>query len=53
MVAASLLSAILASGGTVFVLERTGAFDGYMDGPGFQAAMDSVLDSLRAAIVRG
>ena len=34
-------------------LERTGAFDGYLDGPGFQAAMDLVLDSLRAAIGRG
>lgn len=33
-------------------LERTGALDGYLDGPAFQAAMDSVLDSLRGAIGR-
>lgn len=31
-------------------LERTGAMDGYLDGPGFQHAMDSVLDALRAAL---
>ncbi len=31
-------------------LERTGAMDGYLDGPGFQTAMDGVLDSLRAAL---
>lgn len=34
-------------------LERTGAMDGYLDGPGFQAAMDSVLDALRPAVRRG
>jgi tripartite-type tricarboxylate transporter receptor subunit TctC len=33
-------------------LERTGAMDGYLDGPGFQAAMDAVLDALRAAVRR-
>lgn len=33
-------------------LERTGAMDGYLDGPGFQAAMDGVLDALRAALRR-
>ncbi|MBR0652490.1 tripartite tricarboxylate transporter substrate binding protein [Roseomonas terrae] len=31
-------------------LDRTGAMDGYLDGPGFQAAMDSVLDALRASV---
>jgi tripartite-type tricarboxylate transporter receptor subunit TctC len=31
-------------------LERTGAMDGYLDGPGFQAAMDGVLDALRGAL---
>ncbi len=34
-------------------LERTGALDGYLDGPGFQAAMDAVLDALtRAGVAR-
>ncbi len=33
-------------------LERTGAMDGYLDGPGFQAAMDGVLDALRPAVRR-
>lgn len=33
-------------------LDRTGAMDGYLDGPGFQAAMDSVLDALRASLKR-
>ena len=33
-------------------LERTGAMDGYLDGPGYQAAMDSVLDALRRAVRR-
>ncbi|MDB5376326.1 MAG: hypothetical protein JWR00_772 [Rubritepida sp.] len=33
-------------------LERTGAMDGYLDGPGFQAAMDSVLDALKVAVRR-
>lgn len=33
-------------------LERTGAMDGYLDGPGYQAAMDAVLDQLRASIRR-
>jgi len=34
-------------------LERTGALDGYLDGPGYQAAMDGVLDALRGAVRRG
>jgi len=34
-------------------LQRTGAMDGYLDGPGFQAAMDGVLDALRASVKRG
>lgn len=34
-------------------LDRTGAMDGYLDGQGFQAAMDGVLDALRAALRRG
>lgn len=34
-------------------LDRTGAMDGYLDGPGYQAAMDSVLDALRVAVRRG
>ena len=33
-------------------LERTGAMDGYLDGPGFQAAMEGVIDALRAALGR-
>lgn len=33
-------------------LDRTGAMDGYLDGPGFQAAMDGVLDALRATVRR-
>lgn len=33
-------------------LDRTGAMDGYLDGPGYQAAMDSVLDALRASVRR-
>jgi tripartite-type tricarboxylate transporter receptor subunit TctC len=33
-------------------LQRTGAMDGYLDGPGYQAAMDSVLDALRVAVRR-
>jgi tripartite-type tricarboxylate transporter receptor subunit TctC len=33
-------------------LDRTGAMDGYLDGPGFQAAMDAVLDALRASVRR-
>jgi tripartite-type tricarboxylate transporter receptor subunit TctC len=33
-------------------LERTGALDGYLDGPGYQAAMDGVLDALRRAVRR-
>lgn len=31
-------------------LDRTGAMDGYLDGPGFQAAMDAVLDALRRSV---
>jgi tripartite-type tricarboxylate transporter receptor subunit TctC len=34
-------------------LDRTGAMDGYLDGPAFQAAMDEVLDALRASLRRG
>ena len=34
-------------------LDRTGAMDGYLDGPGFQTAMDTVLDSLSRAVRRG
>ena len=34
-------------------LERTGAMDGYLDGPAFQAARDGVLDALRAALRQG
>jgi hypothetical protein len=26
--------------------------DGYLDGPGFQAAMDGVLDALRVSVKR-
>jgi tripartite-type tricarboxylate transporter receptor subunit TctC len=33
-------------------LERTGAMDGYLDGPGFQAAIDKVFDALRNTIER-
>ena len=33
-------------------LERTGAMDGYLDGPGFQGAMDQLLDALRVAVRR-
>jgi tripartite-type tricarboxylate transporter receptor subunit TctC len=33
-------------------LERSGEPDGYADGPGFQAAMDALLDSITAAIRR-
>jgi tripartite-type tricarboxylate transporter receptor subunit TctC len=33
-------------------LDRTGAMDGYLNGPDFQAAMDSVLDALRATVRR-
>ena len=31
-------------------LERTGAMDGYLDGPGYQAAIDGVLDALRRTV---
>jgi tripartite-type tricarboxylate transporter receptor subunit TctC len=31
-------------------IERTGAMDGYLDGPGYQAAMDAVLDALRRTV---
>ncbi|UPY37962.1 tripartite tricarboxylate transporter substrate binding protein [Sediminicoccus sp. KRV36] len=34
-------------------LDRTGAMNGYLDGPGYQAAMDGVLDALRGAVRRG
>ena len=33
-------------------LDRTGAMDGYLDGPGYKAAMDGVLDALRRAVRR-
>ncbi|BDG75317.1 tripartite tricarboxylate transporter substrate binding protein [Roseomonas fluvialis] len=33
-------------------LERTGTFEGYLDGPGYQGAMDAVLDGLRASVRR-
>ncbi|WP_198371192.1 Bug family tripartite tricarboxylate transporter substrate binding protein [Roseomonas rosulenta] len=33
-------------------LDRTGTFEGYLDGPGYQAAMDAVLDGLRASLRR-
>ncbi|MCW8086764.1 tripartite tricarboxylate transporter substrate binding protein [Sabulicella glaciei] len=33
-------------------LERAGEADGYADGPAFQAAMDNLLDSIRAALRR-
>jgi tripartite-type tricarboxylate transporter receptor subunit TctC len=33
-------------------LERTGTFAGYLDGPGYQAATDAVIDALRAALGR-
>ncbi|WP_426956298.1 tripartite tricarboxylate transporter substrate binding protein [Muricoccus radiodurans] len=33
-------------------LQRTNAMDGYLDGPGFQAAMDAVYDALRRTIRR-
>lgn len=31
-------------------LDRTGAMDGYLNGPDFQAAMDAVLDALRKSV---
>ena len=31
---------------------RVGEADGYADGPAFQAAMDRLLDSIRAAMKR-
>ena len=34
-------------------MERTGEPDGYADGPGFQRAMDALLDSISTAIRRG
>lgn len=33
-------------------LERTRAMDGYLDGPGYQAAIDGVLDALRRSVRR-
>lgn len=33
-------------------LTRTGALDGYLDGPGFQQAMDNLLDALKLAVRR-
>jgi tripartite-type tricarboxylate transporter receptor subunit TctC len=33
-------------------LERLGEADGYADGPGFQAAMDTLLDDVRASLRR-
>ena len=34
-------------------LDRTGAMDGYLDGPGYQAAIDGVLDALRRTVRPG
>lgn len=34
-------------------LDRTGAMDGYLDGPAFPAAMERVLDGLRASVCHG
>ncbi|HWX51398.1 MAG TPA: tripartite tricarboxylate transporter substrate binding protein [Roseomonas sp.] len=34
-------------------LERTGATEGYLDGPAFQAAMDRLLDQVTAAVRQG
>ncbi|MFH5923270.1 hypothetical protein [Roseomonas xinghualingensis] len=31
-------------------LQRTGAMDGYLDGPGFQQATDRVIDALRGVV---
>jgi tripartite-type tricarboxylate transporter receptor subunit TctC len=31
-------------------LERAGDTDGYLDGPGFQRAMDQVLDAITGAV---
>ena len=33
-------------------MERTGEADGYADGPGFQRAMDTLLDDIRGALRR-
>ena len=33
-------------------LDRLGEADGYADGPGFQRAMDTLLDDVRAALRR-
>lgn len=34
-------------------LQRSGAMDGYLNGPGYEAAMNSVLDALRASVRPG
>lgn len=34
-------------------LERAGDTDGYLDGPGFQRAMDNVLDAVTGAVKKG
>ncbi|MFC3127365.1 tripartite tricarboxylate transporter substrate binding protein [Pseudoroseomonas globiformis] len=34
-------------------LERLGEADGYADGPGFQAAMDRLLDDIRSSLSKG
>ena len=34
------------------VLDRLGEADGYADGPGFQRAIDTLLDDVRAALRR-
>ncbi|HEY8610644.1 MAG TPA: hypothetical protein VIL69_05050, partial [Roseomonas sp.] len=33
-------------------MERVGEADGYADGPAFQRSMDTLLDSIRAALKR-
>ncbi len=44
-------AAMSAAGWRAFV-ERAGVTDGYLDGPGFQAAMNGVLDAV-SETVRG
>lgn len=45
--------AAMARPGWQAFLERAGESDGYLDGPGFQAAMDAVLDAVTAATRAG
>jgi tripartite-type tricarboxylate transporter receptor subunit TctC len=42
--------AAMARPGWQAFLERAGETDGYLDGPGFQAAMDAVLDAVSGAL---